>query len=63
MAKERQVLENKYETDIKEHFREITELKFNLKAEKIGRAELQVENHFFWNAFRAMELSLREYKN
>ena len=42
---------------------EITELKLNLRAEKIRRAELQAENQVIWNALREMEQSLVEHKN
>ena len=42
---------------------EITELKLKLRAEKIGRAELQAENQAIRNAFREMEQSLVEHKN
>ena len=42
---------------------EITELKFKLRAEKIGRAELQVENQAIRNALREMEQSIVEHKN
>ena len=58
MAEERQV----YETDTKEQSREVTELKFKLRAEKIGRAELRAENRSIQNALRAMEQSLVEHK-
>ena len=55
MAEERQAWENKYEADTKEHSQEITELKFKLRAERIERAELQVENQAVQNAIRALE--------
>ena len=42
---------------------EIMELKLKLRAEKIRRAELQVENQAIWNALREMEQSLVEHKN
>ena len=42
---------------------EITELKLKLRAEKIGQAELQVENQAIRNAFREMEQSLVEHRN
>ena len=63
MAKERQVWENKYDTNTKEQSQEITELKFNLRVEKTRRAELWAENQSVWNTLRAMEQSLREHKN
>ena len=63
MTEERQVWENKYETDKREQSWEITELKFNLRAEKIGWVELRAKNQSVWNVFRAMEQSLREYKD
>ena len=63
MAEERQVWEDKYKTDTKERSQDITELKIKLRAEKIGRAELQAENQSIWNALHAMEQSLVEHKN
>ena len=42
---------------------EIMELKLKLRAEKIERAELQVENQAIRNALREMEQSLVEHKN
>ena len=42
---------------------EITKLKLKLKAEKIGKAELQAENQAIRNALREMEQSLVEHKN
>ena len=42
---------------------EITKLKLKLRAEKIGRAELQTENQAIWNALREMEQFLVEHKN
>ena len=63
MAKERQSWENKYEADIKEHSHEITELKFQLNAERIERAELRAENQAVRNAIRALEQSLKEHKD
>ena len=63
MADERQVWEDKYKADTKEQSQEITELKLKLRAEKIERAELQVENQSIRNAFHAMEQSLVEHKN
>ena len=49
--------------DTEKQSQEITELKFELRAKKIGRAELQVENQSIWNALHAMEQSLVEHKN
>ena len=63
MAEERQVWENKHKANTKEQSREITELKFKLRVEKIERAELRVENQSVRNAIRAMEQSLREHKD
>ena len=63
MVEKKQVWEYKYETDTREQFKEITELKFNLRVEKIGQAELRAENQSVWNVFRAMEQSLREHKD
>ena len=60
---ERQVWEDKYKADTKEKSYEITELKIKLRAEKIGRAELQAKNQSIWNALYAMEQSLEEHKN
>ena len=59
MAEERQVWENKYKADTKEQSREIKQLKFKLRAEKIERVELRAENQSIRNAIRAMEQSLR----
>ena len=42
---------------------EITELKLKLRAEKIGRVELQAENQAIRNALREMDQSLVEHKN
>ena len=55
--------EDKYETNTREQSWEITELKFNLRAERIGQVELQAKNQSIRNALRAMEQSLREHKN
>ena len=55
MVEERQTWESKYKMDIGKQSKEITELKLKLKAEKIGRAELQAENQSIWNALHAME--------
>ena len=63
MADERQVWEDKYKADTKEQSQEITKLKIKIRAEKIGWAELQVENQSIWNALHAMEQSLIEHKN
>ena len=49
--------------DTRRQSQEITELKLKLRAEKIGQAELQVENQAIWNALREMEQSLVEHKN
>ena len=63
MAEERQTWESKYKIDIGKQSQEITELKLKLRAEKIGRTELQSENQSIRNALHAMELSLVEHKN
>ena len=63
MAEERQIWESKYKMDTRKQSQEITELKFKLRAEKIGRAELWAENHSTQNAFRAMEQSLIKHKD
>ena len=63
MAEERQAWENKYEVDTKECSQEIIELKFKLRAERIERTELRVENQAVWNAIRALEQSLEEHKD
>ena len=55
MAEERQTWENKYKIDTRKQSQELTELRLKLKAKKIGRAELQVENQAIRNAFREME--------
>ena len=44
MVEKRQTWESKYKIDIEKQSQEITELKFKLNAEKIGRAKLQAEN-------------------
>ena len=44
MVGERQVWEDKYKTKMGKQFLEIAKLKIKLRAEKIGRAELQAEN-------------------
>ena len=44
MAEERQIWESKYEMDTRKQSQEITELKFKLRVENIGRAELRTEN-------------------
>ena len=43
MAEERHVWENKHKADTKEQSREITKLKFKMRAEEIERAELRAE--------------------
>ena len=58
MVEERQM----YEADTKKRSWEIIELKFKLRAKKIGRAELRAENQSIQNALRAMEQSLIEHK-
>ena len=63
MAEERQVWEDKYKANTKEQSQEITKLKIKLRAEKIGRAELQEENQSIRNALHEMEQSLVEHKN
>ena len=56
-------MESKYKMDTGKQSQEITELKLKLRAEKIGRAELQAENQAIRNALRKMEQSLVEHKN
>ena len=63
MAGERQVWEDKYKTDMGKQSKEITKLKIKLRAEKIGRAELRVENQSSRDALHAMEQSLIEHEN
>ena len=63
MAEERQTWKNKYKMDTGKQSQEITELKLKLKAEKIGRAELQAKNQSIRNALHTMEQSLLEHKN
>ena len=60
---ERQAWEDKYKIDMGKHSQEIAVLKIKLRAEKIRRAELPVENQSILDALRAMEQSLIEYKN
>ena len=48
--------------DTRMQSQEITELKFKLRAEKIGQAELRAENQSIQNAFWAMEQSLVKHK-
>ena len=62
MAEQRQTWKSKYKMDIGKQSQEITELKLKLRSEKIGRAELQVENQSIRNALHAMEQSLVEHK-
>ena len=62
MAEKRKIWESKYEMDIGKQFQEITELKFKLRAKKIGRAELRAKNQSIQNALQAMEQSLIEHK-
>ena len=63
MAEERQMWEDKYKADTEEQSQKIMELKFKLRAEKIGRAELQAENQSIHNALHEMEQSSVEHKN
>ena len=63
MAKERLTWESKYKIDIGKQSQEITKLKFKLRAEKIGQAELRAKNQLIRNALHAMEQSLVEHKN
>ena len=49
--------------DTERQSQEIMELKLKLRAEKIGRAELQAENQAIRNALREMKQSLIEHKN
>ena len=49
--------------DTRRQSQEITELKLKLRAEKIGRVELQAENQAIRNALREMDQSLVEHKN
>ena len=45
------------------HSQEIVEQKIKLRAERIGRAELQAENQSILDALLAMEQSLVEHEN
>ena len=63
IAGERQAWEDKYKIDTGKHSQEIAELKIKLRAERIGQAELQVENQSILDAFRAIKQSLVEHKN
>ena len=55
VAGERQAWEDKYKTDMGKDSQEIKELKIKLRAERIGRTELQAENQSILDAFHAME--------
>ena len=48
--------------DTRRQSQEITKLKLKLRAEKIGRMELQAENQAIRNALHAMEQSLVGHK-
>ena len=63
MVEERQAWENKYEADAKKRSQEITELKFQLRVERIERIELRAENQAVRNAIRVLEQSLEEHKD
>ena len=63
MVGERQVWEDKYKMHTRKQSQGITELRFALKAEKIGQAELQAKNQSIRNAFHVMEQSLVKHKN
>ena len=63
MAGERQVWEDKYKMDMGKQSQEIAKLKIQLRAEKIGRAELRAENQSIQDALRVMEQSLVEHEN
>ena len=63
IAGERQAWEDKYKKNMGKHSQEIAELKIKLRAERIGRAKLQVENQSILDALRAMEQSLVEHGN
>ena len=62
MAKKRQIWESKYKMDTRKQSQKIKELKFKLRAKKIGQAELRAENQSIQNVLRAMEQSLVEHK-
>ena len=63
IAGERQAWEDKYKKDMGKQSQEIAELKIQLRAKSIGRAELQAENQSILDALRAMEESLVEHEN
>ena len=63
MDRERQVWEDKYKMDTGKESQEIVKLRFELKAEKIGRVELRAENQSIRDALHAMEQSLIEHEN
>ena len=63
MGGERQVWEDKYKMDMGKQSQEIAELKIKLRAEKIGRAELQAENQSIRDVIHTMEQSLVEHEN
>ena len=54
MARERQVWEDKYNMDMGKQSQKIAELNIKLRAEKTGRAELQVENQSILNRARKL---------
>ena len=55
--------EDKYKMDTGKQSQEITKIRFELKAKKIGQAELRAENQSIRNAIHAMEQSLEEHTN
>ena len=55
--------EDKYKMDTGKQSQKIVKLRFELIAEKIGRAELRAENQSIWDALHAMEQSLVEHEN
>ena len=55
--------EDKYKMDMGKQSQKIAKLKIKLRAEKIGRAELRVENQSIRDALHAMEQFLVEHEN
>ena len=63
VAEERQAWEDKYKSNMGKHSQENAKLKIKLRAERIGRAELQAENQSILDARHAMKQSLVEHEN
>ena len=63
MVGEREVWEDKYKMDTGKQSQEIEKLRFELRAEKIGQAELRAEKQSIRNALHSKEQSLVEHQN